>query len=181
MVALTWLSAAAALMLSAWPTAASATPGFRKAASLSYRSSALACPERCSDAGPNTGNWSVYADFKQIHKCKETMFYDFSLFDDVDDRNRTHRIQACSSYGPDFASLPASTARIASAKLVDIEFELGWWHEGFGLAAAGLRLIVKQMRRYAEGGHGLTDRPFIIYGPSGQATIGLYIGQGLLN
>jgi hypothetical protein len=181
MVALTWLGTAAALVLSAWPTAASTNPGFRKAASPSYRSSASACPERCSDAGPNTGNWSVYADFKQIHKCKETMFYDFSLFDDVDDQNGTHRIQACSSYGPDFASLPASTARIASAELVDVEFELGWWHEGFGLAAAGLRSIVKQMRRYAEGGHGRTDRPFIIYGQSGQAMIGLYIGQGLLN
>ncbi|GIK06329.1 hypothetical protein Aspvir_001976 [Aspergillus viridinutans] len=181
MVALTWLGAAAALVLSTWPTAASTNPGFRKAASPSYRSSASACPERCSDAGPNTGNWSVYADFKQIHKCKETMFYDFSLFDDVDDQNGTHRIQACSSYGPDFASLPASTARIASAEFVDVVFELGWWHEGFGLAAAGLRSIVKQMRRYAEGGHGRTDRPFIIYGQSVQATIGLYIGQGLLN
>ncbi|THC95862.1 hypothetical protein EYZ11_004640 [Aspergillus tanneri] len=173
--------ATAALLLSAWPPAATATPGFRKSASPRYRSSASVCPERCSDSGPNTGNWSVYADFKQIRKCKETKFYDFSLFDDVDNRSGTHRIQACSSYGPDFASLPASTARIASAESVDVEFELGWWHEGFGLAGAGLRSIVKQMRRYTEGGHGLTDRPFIIYGQSGQATIGLYIGQGLLN
>ncbi|KAH3515028.1 hypothetical protein KXV55_001073 [Aspergillus fumigatus] len=161
------LAALAALVLSTWPTAASANPGFRKAASPRYRSSVSACPERYSDAGPNTGNWSVYADFKLIHKCKETMFYDFSLFDDVDDQDGTHRIQACSSYGPDFASLPASTARIASAEFVDVEFELGWWYEGFGLAASGLRSIVKQLRRYAEGGHGPTGRPFIIYGQSG--------------
>ncbi|KAH2287766.1 hypothetical protein KXW02_008787 [Aspergillus fumigatus] len=161
------LAALAALVLSTWPTAASANPGFRKAASPRYRSSVSACPERYSDAGPNTGNWSVYADFKLIHKCKETMFYDFSLFDDVDDQDGTHRIQACSSYGPDFASLPASTARVASAEFVDVEFELGWWYEGFGLAASGLRSIVKQLRRYAEGGHGPTGRPFIIYGQSG--------------
>jgi hypothetical protein len=135
----------------------------------------LACPERCSDAGPNIGNWSVYTDFKQIHKYKETMFYDFSLFNNVNNQNRTHCIQACSSYGPDFANLPTSTARIASAEFIDIEFELSWWHEGFGLAAARLRSIIKQIRRYAEGGHGRTDRPFIIYGQSGQATIGLYI------
>ncbi|PYI01817.1 chitinase [Aspergillus sclerotiicarbonarius CBS 121057] len=180
MVALTWLSTVAAVVLFAWPPAATATPGFRKSASPSFRSSASICPERCSNSGPNTGNWSVYADFKQIRKCKETMFYDFSLFDHVDDRNGTHRIQACSSYGPDFAGFPASTARIASIESVEVEFELGWWHEGFGLAGAGLRSLVKQMRQYAEGGHGPTDRPFIIYGQSGQATIGLYVGQGLL-
>ena len=29
--------------------------------------------------------------------------------------------------------------------------------------------------------HGATDRPFILYGRSGQVTIGVYIGQGLLN
>ncbi|GES66671.1 hypothetical protein ATETN484_0016021800 [Aspergillus terreus] len=181
MVVLTWFSAAAALMLSAGPHAATATPGFRNSASPSYRSSVMLCPERCSDSGANTGNWSVYPDFKKTRKCKETMFYDFSLSDNVDDRNGTHRIQACSSYGPDFASIAVSTAQIPSAEPVVVEYELGWWHEGFGLAGAGLRSIVKQMGRYAEGGHGPTDRPFILYGQSGQATVGLYIGQGLLN
>lgn len=109
------------------------------------------------------------------------MFYDFSLFDNVDDRNRTHRIQACSSWGPDFANLPASTAQVVSAESVDVEYELGWWQEGFGLASAGLRSIVKQMRQYIDGGHGSTDQPLILYGQSGQATLGLYIGTGLLN
>jgi hypothetical protein len=159
---------------------ATATPGFRNAASPSYRSSDV-CPERCSVSGANTGNWSVYPDFKQIRKCKQTMFYDFSLYDPVDDKGVNHKIHACSSYGPDFGGIPASAARIASSQSVDVEFELGWWSEGFGLAASGLRSLVKQLSVYAENGHGATDRPFMIYGQSGQATIGLYIGQGLLN
>ncbi|KAL4924283.1 uncharacterized protein BDV17DRAFT_295599 [Aspergillus undulatus] len=41
--------------------------------------------------------------------------------------------------------------------------------------------LVRQIRKYAEHGHGTTERPLIIYGQSGQTTIGLYIGQGLLN
>lgn len=53
------------------------------------------------------------------------------------------------------------------------------WSCGFG--DSGIWSLVKQLRHYTENGHGATDRPFIIYGQSGQATIGLYIGQSLLN
>jgi hypothetical protein len=123
----------------------------------------------------------VYPDFKKIKRCKETMFYDFSLYDPVDDQDVNHKIHACSSFGPDFSQIPASIMRIASGKSVDVEFEVGWWEDGFGLAGSGLRSLVKQVRQYIEKCDEATDRPFIIYGKSGQATIGLYIRQGLLN
>jgi GH18 family chitinase len=157
-----------------------ATPGFRKSASPGY-SSANLCPERCSISGPNTGNWSVYPDFKKIKRCRETVFYDFSLYDEVDSTTSNHRIQACSSFGPDFSTIPASTMQIAATELRNVEFQIGWWNEGFGLAASGIRSLVKQLRKYADHGHGATEKPFIIYGQSGQATIGLFIGPGLLN
>lgn len=111
------------------------------------------------------------------------MFYDFSIHDQVDDPSSNHRIHACSSFGPDFSNLPdQSTARLASTQLSDVQFEIGWWDEGFGLAASGIRSLVSQIRMYADHGHEeFTDRPFIIFGQSGHATIGLYIGQGLLS
>ncbi|KXH62440.1 glycosylhydrolase family 18-6 [Colletotrichum nymphaeae SA-01] len=154
--------------------------GLRLPSSPTYSSSEI-CPERCSVSGPNIGNWSVYPDFKQMQKCKQTMFYRFSLYDPVDDKAANHRIHACSSYGPDFSKLPASTARIPSSDSVDVDFEIGWWQEGFGQATAGLRSLIKQMRNYVDHGHGETDGPLIMFGQSGQATVGLYIGQGLLN
>jgi hypothetical protein len=107
--------------------------------------------------------------------------YDFSLYDPVDDKDVNHKIHACLLYGPHFRGILASAARIASTQSVDVEFEMGWWTEGFGLAASGLRSLVKQLSVYAENGHGPTDRLFMIYGQSGQATIGLYIRKGLLN
>ncbi|RYO77551.1 hypothetical protein DL766_010123 [Monosporascus sp. MC13-8B] len=112
------------------------------------------------------------------------MFYDFSLYDPVDDPDTNHRIQACSSFGPDFGNIPSGSVAaelVESANSVDVEFELGWWHEGFGLAKAAIRSLVEQIREYIDHGHGASDRPFILYGRSGQATIGVYIGQGLLN
>jgi hypothetical protein len=142
------------------------------------------CPERCAISGPSTGNWSVYANFKTIKKCQQTMFYDFSLYDPVDDPSINHRIQACSSFGSDFYNMPTEPvpAKLAeSASSVEVEFELGWWHDGFGLAKPAIRSLVQQLREYIDHGYGASDRPFILYGRSGRATIGVYIGQGLLN
>ncbi|KAI9040038.1 uncharacterized protein KD926_008601 [Aspergillus affinis] len=181
MVAIPWLTLAlGAISVLLCFDGVVATPGYRHSASPSYRNADI-CPERCSVSGSNIGNWSVYPSLNKIRKCKETLFYDFSLYDNVDDQASNHRIQACSSFGPDFSNLPSSSARIASGEPLNVEFEIGWWHPGMGLEASDIRSLVKQMRTYADHGHGATDRPFIIYGQSGQATIGLYIGQGLLN
>ncbi|KAK4098179.1 glycoside hydrolase family 18 protein [Parathielavia hyrcaniae] len=138
------------------------------------------CPERCIVSGPATGNWSLYPSIEGFRTCQETMFYDFSLYDPVDEPGPDHRVFACSSFGPDFSKTPASTTDLATATPVDVHFEIGWWKEGFGLAAPGLRSLIKQLRQYLDGGHGVRDGPFTLFGQSGSATIGLYIGQGLL-
>lgn len=145
------------------------------------------CPSRCSDAGPDTDKWSVYPNFNLIKRCKETVFYRFNLYDSVEDRDSSHRIAACTSFGSDFGNMEATpaTAGISSRAEVagptQVKFELGWFEEGFGLAVAGITALVKQMREYVDKGYAdTTDRPFILYGRAGQASIGVYIGQGLL-
>ncbi|SPO01630.1 related to RF2 protein [Cephalotrichum gorgonifer] len=142
------------------------------------------CPERCAVSGPRTGNWSVYPNFKRIKRCEQTMFYDFSVYDPVDDPETNHRIWACSSFGSDFDNMPSEAVApnlVESASPIDVEFELGWWQEGFGLAKPAIRSLVRQLREYIDHGHGASHRPFILYGRSGQATVGIYIGQGLVN
>ncbi|KAL4935175.1 hypothetical protein BDV06DRAFT_234584 [Aspergillus oleicola] len=186
------------------PVFASPNIGTRKTTSPSYISGNSVCPERCVTSGPNTGNWSAYANFDKIKRCRQTLFYDFSLFDDVDQKDKNHKIYACSSYGPDFRLLPdaeaesestlrnvsqsQSSSRISATaafapKNITGEFQIGWWNEGYGLASSGLRSLVKQIRKYAQGGHaqpaGANDKPFILYGQFGQATLGIYIGQCL--
>ncbi|KXX78980.1 Killer toxin subunits alpha/beta [Madurella mycetomatis] len=176
MVTLSWLTAIGLLLSGA----VAKKPASRFASGPPYRVVEV-CPERCSISGPKTGNWSVYPNFKQISSCEQTMFYDFSLYDPVDDPTTNHRIHACSSFGPDFSEMPDSPTRVASAAPVDVRFEVGWWDEGFGLAAPGLRSLIRQIRKYIDKGYGETDTPFVMFGQSGQATIGLYIGQSLLN
>jgi LysM repeat protein len=181
MVNSSWLAAALgaiSFMLAADGTLANT--GFRPPSSPTY-GNIETCPARCSDSGANAGNWSVYANLNQLRRCEQAMFYAFSLYDPVDDRTINHRIHACASFGPDFSMIPVSGAPIPPSSPMDVHFEVGWWQEGFGLAAPGLRSLIRQIRTYIDRGHGDTDTPFVMFGQSGQATIGVYIGQGLLN
>ncbi|KAH8731881.1 chitinase [Phaeosphaeriaceae sp. PMI808] len=109
------------------------------------------------------------------------MFYDFSLYDNVDNEAVNHRIYACSSFGPDFSELPSYPEKNNTASCVKVDFQIGWWEEGFGLAASRLRSIIRQLRDYAEESHEAMDRPFTLFGQTGPATIGIYIGEALLN
>ncbi|KAL4805376.1 chitinase [Aspergillus unguis] len=167
------------------------------------------CPAEENVAGqmvpyPGQVHPTPYANFDKIKRCRQTLFYDFSLFDEVDQKDKNHKIYACSSYGPDFGLLPEAEIESASSlpnvsqsqpssqisataafapKNITGEFQIGWWNEGYGLASSGLRSLVKQIRKYVQGGHAqparVNDKPFILYGQFGQATLGIYIGQGL--
>ncbi|KAF4961834.1 hypothetical protein FSARC_10042, partial [Fusarium sarcochroum] len=179
MLTSTWLLAAlrvAGIMMSV--SLAVAQSGSRIGASP-YLDNAGACPERCSISGPNPSNWSVYPELKELVHCQETVFYVFSLYDPVDDGLPGHRIHACTSFGPDFSQLSNSTITTVNASPAEASYEIGWWDEGFGLAASGIRSITKQARRYLINGHGATDKPTIMFAQSGQATVGLYVGQNL--
>ncbi|RYO77504.1 hypothetical protein DL766_004935 [Monosporascus sp. MC13-8B] len=97
---------------------------------------------------------------------QQTIFYDFSLYDPVGNPDTNHRIQACSSFNPDFDNIPSESVAaklVESASSVDVEFELGWWHKGFSLAKAAIRSLIEQIRKYIDYGHGTSDRPFILY------------------
>lgn len=186
MVTLSSLTAAlaAAAALSSTPGAL-AKPGFTKnIASTMYRNFDE-CPERCYISGASPGRWSAYPSLDVLKKCHETMFYSFSLSDPVDEPGIQHKIYACTSYGPDFGVIPPNenaSLSSAAAQTVAAEFEMGWFREGFGLAKAGIRSIIRQMHSYVHNGHGNTvESPLMLYGKSGQATVGLYIGQGLLS
>lgn len=98
MVASSWFTAplVAVALLFSLDAALAKKPTFRPPSLPTYDDDA-ACPERCSVSGPSTGNWSVYPNFEPIRKCTQTMFYDFSLYDSVDDPTVNHRIRACSS------------------------------------------------------------------------------------
>lgn len=141
-------------------------------------------PERCVITGPNTGNWSVYPNFNIIKRCQQTMFYDFSLYDPVDDPNTNHRIQACSSFGPDFDNMPskAVAANVAeSASVVDVEFELGWWHEDFGLAKAAIRSLVEQIGSISTTATELRIGPSLCTASLGKPPLVFTSAKGLLN
>ncbi len=178
-----WLVVATKLLLSF--RGALGDTGFQPALHSTYHNNDP-CPERCIVSGPSPGNWSVYPDFRTIRHCKQTMLFEFGLYDNVDLNQVNHRIQVCSSFGPDFASLPpnsfAEFVQVQSSKdSVPAKFQVGCWDDNFGLVVSDVRSLVGQLRQYIDQGFaGSAEKPFILYSQTGQTAIGIYIGTGLL-
>lgn len=97
---------------------------FRQPASPGYRPATDVCPTRCIDAGADSAHWPVYGGFDRLNHCPETLFYDFSLLDNVDDARAPHRIFAYSSFGPDWTALPNATLHAAQADSIDVKYEI---------------------------------------------------------
>ncbi len=168
-----------AASLLALPVTARGLYGQRKAASPGYRGRDP-CPARCYIAGPSPGNWSLYHNLDQVQACQQAVFYDFSLYDRVDDQDTFHRIYACSSYGPDWANLPNATTNAAPAKATGALYTIGWDGDG-GLAGGDIRGLSKQIRQYLGSGYRATSHAATLFAHFGRGSVGIYIGKGLQN
>ncbi|CAG8109170.1 unnamed protein product, partial [Penicillium nalgiovense] len=178
-----WLITAvgAICLLSVDVVSARGKSGLRQPASPGYRGRD-SCPVACSIAGPNPSNWSVYHNFEQLQYCDQTLFYDFSLYDRVDDPSTLHRLRVCTSYGPDWSSVQRPTTKVAAAvESLSLTYSLGWWGDGI-LASTDISSISKQMRHYMKSQHVAsksTKSNTFLFARSGSAAVGIYVGKGL--
>ncbi|KAK4496425.1 hypothetical protein PRZ48_012405 [Zasmidium cellare] len=158
------------------------TPHFRLPAAPGYQSRNV-CPARCSASGPSPGNWSLYHNFEQIESCGQTIFYDFTLVDDVDDADSLHRIYACTSTGQDWQNVaPNTTAGAPPTSTQTANYQVGYWPNDVGASVAiNARSVASQMRQYLKNGFGRPrpNAPTILFAGAGAASVGIYIGQGL--
>ncbi|KAL6887059.1 glycoside hydrolase family 18 protein [Trichoderma evansii] len=117
----------------------------------------------------------------------KSIFYSFSFLDPVDDADEVHRIYACTSFGPDWANLPANTSSLSSQSakgpvLVNGTYEIGSWPSTPGsIVSTSIATITTQIRHYLSNGFGAADHPTILFASFGSTSVGLYIGQGLQN
>ncbi|EJP62058.1 chitinase-like protein [Beauveria bassiana ARSEF 2860] len=152
----------------------------RQAASPGYIGRDSACPTRCSVSGPNPAKWPMYHHFEQFHSCKETLFYQFALYDAVDDPDTNHHIYACSSYGPDWENLAKFPNIQPLVSNANATYEIGWDSDEGGGVACELRSLLSQTHQYLSSGYATNnERAAFLYGQTGKALIGLRIGKGL--
>ncbi|RAL13110.1 glycoside hydrolase family 18 protein [Aspergillus homomorphus CBS 101889] len=150
-----------------------------------YQGRSVFCPARCAASGPNPGNRSLYHNFEQLASCEESLFYSFSFSDPVDDPDSFHRIYTCTSFGPDWATLPVNTSNLAlqskeAPAPVNGTYQIGSWPSSEGLSVSpSLATLVKQFRQYLSNGFGAVNHPTIIFASYGSTSVGLYVGQGL--
>ncbi|KAI0182679.1 chitinase [Xylaria flabelliformis] len=146
------------------------------------------CPSSCVQAGPSPGNWSLYHSLDQLSNCPETLFFDVSLLDPVDDSASLHRLYTCSVGGGDWTYRP-NPSPVVPAVQTNKTYELGWWTYDPSLISsakgqanvAGIVALSREMRRYLTNGHATVDRPEILFARIGNVVMGLYIGRALQN
>ncbi|PYI34979.1 hypothetical protein BP00DRAFT_462971 [Aspergillus indologenus CBS 114.80] len=96
-----------------------------------------------------------------------------------------HRIYTCTSFGPDWATLPVNTSNLAlqskeAPAPVNGTYQIGSWPSREGLSVSpSLATLVTQIHQYLSNGFGAVNRPTIIFASYGSTSVGLYIGQGL--
>ncbi|KAH8882896.1 glycoside hydrolase, partial [Thozetella sp. PMI_491] len=142
------------------------------------------CPSHCLDAGPAVGNWSVYHNLEQFQRCTQNLFLDFSLYDLVDDPNTLHRLRACTVWGTDWNTLAPPSQPPVPATVLNVTYQLGWWSSASASVtgtAGDAYSLVKEMGLYLSNGYGPRNNSAVMFGLSGDATIGLYLGSALQN
>jgi LysM repeat protein len=175
-----WLSPLFGAMLYSSPLAladeAAAQPG-----SPSYQGKDP-CPAHCDVAGPVSSNWFVYHNLDQLQRCPQQLFLDFSIYDQIDDPTVLHRLRACTMWGVDWENVPA-ILNTTPATTVNATYQLGWWNADSTVTGTvgDAHSLAWQMQTYFANGHGPTNRTAIVFGLSGNATLGVYLGKALQN
>ncbi|KFY02144.1 hypothetical protein V490_00596 [Pseudogymnoascus sp. VKM F-3557] len=142
------------------------------------------CPLQCKITGPDSSNWPVYRSLEKLQRCGQRFLLSFSASDDVDDPKVHHRIRACTLWGSDFYDL-ASPSPIPATE-INATLQVGSWDDVSDLGivtarAADMDLLATQMSLYFSNGHVPVNQTAIVYGLSGNATFGVYIGKSLQN
>ncbi|KAI0868461.1 hypothetical protein GGS24DRAFT_482282 [Hypoxylon argillaceum] len=146
------------------------------------------CPSSCVQAGPSPGNWSLYHNLDQLSNCPETLFFDVSLSDPVDDPANLHRFYTCSVGGGDWTHQPNLRPAVPAVQTKET-YELGWWTSDLSLISsvrgqanvAGIVALSREIRGYLTNGHAVVDGPETVFARIGNVVMGLYIGKALQN
>ncbi|KAK3500592.1 hypothetical protein B0T13DRAFT_535440 [Neurospora crassa] len=181
--AATVLSAAALFLSFGTVEAGSPMSNLRQPASISYRGRDD-CPTLCSVTGPDPGSWPAYHSLSQVAHCKETVFYHFSIYDDVDDGSSGQRIYACTSYGAlqkpgaDMSQMKANADPTHTPTNVTLEF--GGWNETAPHHGVDLRSLSRSVRRALAAGYTSDDKQsLVLFVQTVTGTAGLYLGRNV--
>ncbi|KAI0968044.1 hypothetical protein F4678DRAFT_482748 [Xylaria arbuscula] len=152
-----------------------------------YYRGAVACPISCSQAGPSPSNWPLYHNIDQLNGCDETLFYDFSLHDPVDEPSSLHHLYTCTVGGGDWTH-STNRGALVLALQTSGTYEIGWWSSASVPEAqsvhvkhdtAGVRAVSRQIREYLTNGHAPAGRPALLFAQMGKAMLGIYVGKAL--
>jgi hypothetical protein len=134
----------------------------------------------CHGSGTDPANWTVVAGFDQLSACSRPILLDFSLDIPITERQF---IRACDAWGEYYYYTPAASFRIASDEEADqVVPHLAWSAAGSKSERTGNRAVtaVREIHSYLQRASAAWNKT-ILFGAFGGATVGVYIGENMLN
>lgn len=138
------------------------------------------CPDTCRESGTDSANWTTVALFPQLSACSRPLLLEFALDTPTD---QPQFIRACDTWGDSFYYTPVPSFRTAENEEIDrVVPQLAWTSASVNAEFAGLRgsTIMTEIRDHLRRKQAAWDKT-VLFGSFGGATVGVYIGEGLLN
>lgn len=131
------------------------------------------CPDSCS-LSTRTFDWETYHSVSDVAACDQSMLLDFAIYNPLNDSSTHSTIYACLTDDDTTASSVAkrTVAGNSTSTQSSVDFELGVWGSALDSADNEVLALLDDIETYL---NSETDRDFI-FGYSGQAVVGLYIG-----
>ncbi|KAB5513032.1 chitinase [Coniochaeta sp. 2T2.1] len=138
------------------------------------------CPDACIETGTNPANWTVVARFEQLAACARPVLMDFSL--DIAP-TEPQFIRTCDTWGEYYYHTPPLAWTKASDEDTErVVPQLAWTGAESKKERSGRRAVaaVDEIRSHLQRA-GLAWNRTILFSAFGGATVGVYIGENMLN
>lgn len=141
------------------------------------------CPARCSDAGNNPSNWTVYHDAGRLAWCNETMLLDFAIYNPLEDPETQISIRSCSADANTNANgtpnrLRSDVSCVPAKNEVEVKasLQMTWTNSpNQGNAVEVVAAALQMLSYLAQTDAGCDSTT--VFASSGHATMGLYSGS----
>lgn len=133
------------------------------------------CPDVCRERGSNPANWTVVAEFAQLGACSHPIVLDFSLDIPTSDKQF---IRACDTWGESYYYTPPPQIETTPGEEKErVLPQLAWSGRKKGAHLKAL-MALKEIKAHLQGGTAWNKT--VLFGAFGGATVGVYIGNGML-
>lgn len=143
------------------------------------------CPVPCS-TGNRPDNWTTYHEVDRLNWCNQTMLIDFALYNPLEEPDTQVTIRSCLANTTLAAAGGLAGSQVSGCEKAtqsQADLQLAWWDGSnnfpSGIAKEDVIAATKQLQGHLTDGANCDDT--VVFGYSGTAAVGAYVGPKIEN